>query len=338
MASEKSIFERLKALYTGEPEPEVPAINTSFAIVLLVIYTLVYVLPFYVSSTTRPSATLSRDAPSVIRGRIQSVTITCIICSVTTFVVLASVDDGSPLTTPIKALHKLGYFPIGLYESAKAVLLTAILFIGPLFEAGIAEGKWRDWVRLRGLAVTVKGWIGYRNYVAGPITEEILFRSASVPLLLLAKTSNTTTIFLTPIIFGLAHVHHFYEFRITHPHTPVVGAILRSLLQLTYTTLFGGYATFLFLRTGSLLSVILVHAFCNWQGFPRFWGRVTAGDVVLDPEQGELKRSEDKKMNNDGKLGILWSFGYYILLVVGAVSWWHFLWPLTESELALTKF
>jgi prenyl protein peptidase len=63
-------------------------------------------------------------------------------------------------------LHKLGYFPIGLYESAKAVLLTAILFTGPLFEAGIVEGTWRDWVRLRELNATVRGWIGYRNYVA----------------------------------------------------------------------------------------------------------------------------------------------------------------------------
>jgi prenyl protein peptidase len=81
-------------------------------------------------------------------------------------VVLASVDEGSPLFSPIKALHKLGYFPIGFYESAKALLLTAILFIGPLFEAGIAEGKWRDWIRLRGLNACIRGWIGYRNYVA----------------------------------------------------------------------------------------------------------------------------------------------------------------------------
>lgn len=123
-------------------------------------------VPFYVSSTTRPSPTLSRDAPSVIRGRIQAVTITCIICSITTFVVLASTDNEGPLVAPLKALHKLGYFPIGLYDSAKAVLLTAILFIGPLFEAGIAEGRWRGWIRLQGLNATIRGWIGYRNFVA----------------------------------------------------------------------------------------------------------------------------------------------------------------------------
>jgi prenyl protein peptidase len=173
--------------------------------------------------------------------------------------------------------------------------------------------------------------------VQGPVTEEVLFRSASVPLLLLSQTSNTAIIFLTPIIFGLAHVHHFYEFRISHPQTPVISALLRSLLQLTYTTLFGGYATFIYLRTGSLLSVILVHAFCNWMGFPRFWGRVTAGDTVMGPDVGEEKRSESGITTNSGRLSVLWTVAYYVLLCVGAVAWRKFLWQLTDSELTLTK-
>lgn len=169
------------------------------------------------------------------------------------------------------------------------------------------------------------------------MTEEILFRSASVPLLLLAQTSNGTIIFLTPIVFGLAHVHHFYEFRISHPHTPVVSALLRSLLQFTYTTLFGGYATFIYLRTGSLLSVILVHAFCNWMGFPRFWGRVTPGDTV-GPAVGERKRTEGVNASKHGKPNLLWTIAYYTLLIVGAIGWRKLLWPLTESESALTGF
>jgi prenyl protein peptidase len=140
------------------------------------------------------------------------------------------------------------------------------------------------------------------------------------------------------MIFGLAHFHHLYEFRITHPDVPLVPAILRTLLQLTYTTLFGGYATFLYLRTGSLLSVILVHSFCNWMGLPRFWGRVTAGDSLANSELGTRKRTEDRDPAPDDRLGILWSFVYYILLVAGAVSWWHYLWPLTASDLALANF
>ena len=175
--------------------------------------------------------------------------------------------------------------------------------------------------------------------IQGPTTEEILFRSASVPLLLLARTPTTTIIFLTPIIFGLAHAHHFYEFRLTNPHTPLIAAILRTGLQLTYTTLFGGYATFLYMRTGSLLAGIVAHAFCNWMGFPRFWGRLSAGETVMGPDVGEGKKSEDgKTLVQTGELRLGWTVGYYMLLVVGAVGWWKLLWPLTESISALTSF
>src|SRR5689334_16969362 len=86
--------------------------------------------------------------------------------------------------------------------------------------------------------------------------------------------SLVQTIFLTPVIFGLAHIHHFYEFRITHPNVPSAAAIARSVLQFSYTTLFGAYATFLFLRTGSLLAATVAHSFCNVMGLPRIWGLV----------------------------------------------------------------
>ncbi|EPE29698.1 hypothetical protein GLAREA_00858 [Glarea lozoyensis ATCC 20868] len=329
-------YSRLKSKILGEKEgPVKPPMDTNLAVGLLLVYTLIYVVPFYLSSTTRPSANLSRDAPSVIRGRIASVTTSCTICSIATFVILCTiVKDG----TFGAAFHAMGWYPIGILETVKAVGLTAVLFLGPLFEAGIVQGGWRDWIRLRGLSM-LSGWMGYRNIVAGPVTEEILFRSASVPLLLLSQTSNKTIIFLTPIIFGLAHVHHFYEFRITHPHTPVTAAFLRSLLQFTYTTLFGGYATFLYLRTGSLLAVILVHAFCNWMGFPRFWGRLTYdADTVIGPDVGDKKSEDAKQSVNDGSLGVGWTIVYYILLVVGAVGWKKLLWQWTASPSALTTF
>jgi prenyl protein peptidase len=66
----------------------------------------------------------------------------------------------------MQALHNLGWYPVGVEESVKAVALTATLFLGPLFEAGIVEGSWRKWIRVRGLNATISGWIGYRNYVA----------------------------------------------------------------------------------------------------------------------------------------------------------------------------
>ncbi len=144
------------------------------------------------------------------------------------------------------------------------------------------------------------------------MTEEVLFRSAAVPLMLLARTSTAQTIFLSPVIFGLAHFHHFYEFRISYPQVPAVAAVARSLFQLTYTTLFGAYATFLFLRSGSLPAICLVHAFCNSMGLPRLWGRVGTGS--------------------------LWStVAYYVLLVAGAAFWYRNLWTLTASPLAILR-
>jgi prenyl protein peptidase len=158
----------------------------------------------------------------------------------------------------------------------------------------------------------------------------MLFRSASVPLMLLAETSVTKTIFLSPIIFGLAHLHHFYEFRISHPQVPVSVALFRSLLQLTYTSLFGAYATFLFLRTGSLLAIFVVHAFCNCMGFPRFWGRVEPVSAGADHQMGK-----DAKPGETGEPSILWSVVYYVLLIAGAVLWWRNLGSLTKSAYEL---
>lgn len=138
--------------------------------------------------------------------------------------------------------------------------------------------------------------------------------------MLLAQTPVTRTIFLSPLLFGLAHFHHFYEFRVTHPDAPLSLGLLRSVVQLGYTTLFGAYATFLHLRTGSLLAIFVVHAFCNCMGFPRFWGRV-------DPEYYH----EDGSKAPVKPLNIIWSVVYYILLVIGAVSFYMFLGPLTKS-------
>jgi prenyl protein peptidase len=130
-----------------------------------VAYTLIYVLPFYFSATTRPSPNLSRNAPSVIRARIRSVTVSCIVCSISSFLVLLVVGENGHLSRSWDAVHHLGYLPVGLAETFNCLLLTATLFVGPLFEAGVVEGRWRDWIRLRDSDI-LSGWTGWRNLVA----------------------------------------------------------------------------------------------------------------------------------------------------------------------------
>jgi prenyl protein peptidase len=226
----------------------------------------------------------------------------------------------------------------------------------------VVEGEWRSWFRRDKFSESLGGWIGWRNYVAvstqlnapffvtdliliiyqGPLTEEIMFRSAIIPLHLLAEVSPGRIVFVAPLYFGIAHVHHFYEFWLTHPDTAVLAAVLRSLFQFGYTTVFGWYATFLYLRTGSLPAVILVHSFCNWCGLPRFWGRVEAGEP-LRPPLAKAKEDSDGSTSSsvfvaDGTLGMGWTVAYYIFLVMGAVAFGLTLWPLTGSYHALISF
>lgn len=241
-------------------------------------------------------------------------------------------------------------------DIVRSLILTAILFIGPLFERGIAEGEWRSWFKKAQISETLGGWIGWRNYVVvsvahlcymsrpankwmqGPITEEVMFRSAIIPLHLLARVSPGRIVWIAPLYFGVAHVHHFYEFRLTHPDTSIIAAALRSVFQFGFTTVFGWYATFVYLRTGSLISVIIIHSFCNWCGLPRLWGRVE-GEVPIVPSLSRGKEDSDRSLEYSyDQLGIGWSVAYYVLLVLGLIGFCCALWPLTESIHALANF
>lgn len=86
-------------------------------------------------------------------------------------------------------------------------------------------------------------------------------------------------------------------------------------------------------------AVIVVHAFCNWMGLPRVWGRVGGviieGGVVGGPVRG--KEDEDRDDHAEKDLGVSWTVAYYLMLLSGAMAWWRALWPLTESEIALVR-
>ncbi|KAL2271683.1 hypothetical protein VTJ83DRAFT_1054 [Remersonia thermophila] len=316
---------RLNPWHKDAPPPPPPPITPLAASLVLVLYALGYFVPFYLSPATRPSPTLSRDAPSVIRARVRSVVLSSLLCTAATYAVLARLGGSGPR----EALHLLGLWPLAARASLRALGLTALLFLGPLYGYLVVDRGWRDWLRLEPVKELWREWTAWRNYVAGPITEELLFRAASLPLLLLARCPPSAIVLCAPLTFGLAHVHHYYEFRLTHPRVPAAAALARSLFQLAYTTLFGAYASFLFLRTGSLLAVSAVHAFCNGMGLPQVYGRVEpAWDGDGDDDGGGGGRAGKRP-------SILWSVVYYVLLVAGAVLWYRNLWGLSESGNAL---
>ena len=178
-------------------------------------------------------------------------------------------------------------------------------------------------------------------------------------------------ILLTPLYFGIAHIHHFYEFTLTNQRTPLGPALAITLFQFSYTVIFGWYASFVFLRTGSLLAVVLCHSFCNWMGLPRVWGRVGC-EVLLDGEtargagitspaameqetiMGERSggaagrtSSHAKRMGQGpqvrfvdevGGLAVGWTVAYYGFLVAGAISFSQLFWVLTRSESGLVDW
>ena len=322
----------------SDEEIKAPLLSATTAASLSVGFTALYVLPFYLSSTTRPSPTLSRDAPSVIRARIRFVTLSISLATgITAYILYTRAYE-----TSWSVLHTLGIYPIAPLAIGRSILLTGLLFAGPLFEKAIIESGWRRWVSGKELHETLSSWIGWRNFVAGPFTEEVLFRSVIVSLHTHTRPllPVTTLVLATPLYFGIAHVHHFYEYTLTHPYTPTLPALLRSLIQFAYTTVFGWYATFIFLRTGNLWAVVLVHAQCNWLGLPRIWGRVGGVEVQGGVVGGPTRGKEDvdvRREDGEQRLGLAWTVAYYAILVAGAIVWGQALWPLTESDGALVE-
>jgi prenyl protein peptidase len=239
--------------------------------------------------------------------------------------------------TPLETLHLLGWWPVDVLAIVKTLLLCSILFVGPLFEGAIVQERLGTWLRGTKAIDTLSSWTGYRNYIVGPVSEELVFRSFIIPLHIMSNTSPSRIVFLTPLYFGIAHLHHCYEFVQSRPGQPVLQAVIMTLVQFTYTSLFGFFAAFVFLRTGSVYAVVAAHVFCNWMGLPRFWGplrKIVPPQRTVNPDGSESIQGRHKMV----PLAIQWTVAYYALLFAGAFGFYTALWPLTESNSALVTF
>lgn len=334
--------------------PPLPAISQQTAFLCEALFTVLFVAPFYLSTTLRHSPINSRNAPSVIRARTRAVGLVCVACTLITTYILVVHDHA----TSGEVLRFLGLWPAQLIDIAKVIGLVMVLFSCSLYELIIVDGDWRNWSPSAFKEGIWDSWIGYRNLLIAPIGEEVVFRSLTIPLFLLAKVSPTRIIFLTPLVFGGAHLHHLVEF--VQSRTPTgsryppaavwINGIAMSLFQFTYTSLFGFFAAFVFLRTGNLWAVIAAHSFCNKMGVPRLWGKVgqfDEFDVVpaeAKPIVNGTKRKGSHNISNPAakqvsrSLGIVWTYVYYILIPIGVSGFAKLLWPLTASKMALAKF
>ncbi|KAG5438274.1 hypothetical protein PCK2_000955, partial [Pneumocystis canis] len=234
-------------------------------------YAILYVFILYLPSTNVNLAT--RDTPETIWQRSRAVLCLCIFCGLTT----AWLTQPSYTKFLSHFFFILGMWPCRGRDIIQPLILIMCLFLGPLIKRlGLKRQSFllrRSTEPLSFSNDRIRYWIGLRNYVVGPFSEEFVFRSCMMPLLHQVSTLKTTI--TASLLFGVAHIHHLYEYYLSHPNDFKFGLLI-YFFQFFYTTIFGGFVTYLYLCTQNLWSIVIVHAFCNWMGFPQLFGPVEA--------------------------------------------------------------
>lgn len=139
--------------------------------------------------------------------------------------------------------------------------LTTLLFAGPLVQ--LVVGGRPEWQRRTALPPAA----ALRNWLAAPLVEEFVFRACLISFLLTAGARPAAVVWLSPLLFGAAHLHHAWE--LCRHKGQARGAAARAVaFQLCYSTVFGWLAALLFVRTRHLAAAVLPHAFCNFMGPP----------------------------------------------------------------------
>ncbi|KAG8214812.1 CAAX protease self-immunity-domain-containing protein, partial [Butyriboletus roseoflavus] len=211
-----------------------------------------------------------RDDPDVIRARLVAVSSATLVCCAIVLV-LASTQLGST-NDSWTALHTTVNYLGCTSTSMLPHLITPVLFLGPLyahFVRGTLPGQ-RNWSFQQDALSFLFSVAGLRNYLVAPITEEVVFRACVLAVYHLAQASRLRMIFLSPLLFGGAHVHHAWETynRYGRSTAALKRAAIGTAFQFTYTSIFGFYCSYLFLRTGSIFPPITAHIFCNIMGVP----------------------------------------------------------------------
>jgi prenyl protein peptidase len=85
-------------------------------------------------------------------------------------------------------------------------------------------------------------------------------------------------VFMTPLFFGVCHLHHLWG--LVQLYGLSARVVAMCLLQFLYTTVFGWLVTWILLATGSTLVAVLAHSICNMMGFPPF-GQMSRASIVL---------------------------------------------------------
>ena len=264
---------------------------------------------------------LPRDHPHTVKRRLASTAVVCLLAWLPACLLARSICSkqgslrfqkqsvdiapglGQQASNRYICLTSLGIRKEGFWAALTIPLcLTCTLFAGPLLLLAFDIG---DLPAHRQLFFTHRHWlVVFRDLVAAPVAEEWAFRACMIPLLSMERWSPGWVTAVTPLFFGAAHLHHVHEL-VKYQGYPLRQALVQAGFQLTYTTVFGWYASWLFLRTGHVVAPIGVHAFCNAMGFPQF---------------GRMARHRHRSI-------------FMVVLVGGVLLFAYCLGPLTHSSL-----
>lgn len=280
-----------------------------------------------------------RDDPRVIKSRMRRVGL---ITSINLLLVpwLQSTFSAREITF-MDAFLALGIIPAGyksdtfyfdvsnfVYDIVRALKLVCILYSGPLLDNVLYYLLVPDVAvteAFQDLKAELCSIWGLRNYVFGPATEELFYTCMLVNNFLLTSTDPVTykaILLLPPLFFGLAHLHHAWEMSTVGIYSNVQIAIT-TLIQMTYTTLFGVFTNFVYLRTGqNFWCCFAIHAFANYMGLPKMSALC---------EQFDLNRSTGFR----SLVSKFWKWGYVAMLLIGLVKFKGNMWELTDSRHAI---
>lgn len=217
----------------------------------------------YVGSLYIWRSNLNRDHPTTIKRRFLSVCCMMLLAPVFTHLLLKE-----EMLQKGDIYEYMGFRISGMLSAMFLPLfLTAILFLGPLTMHFIA-GTWKLYAEPMYWISSWQDLVWLRNHIMAPLSEEWVFRSCMMPLLLQCL-EPFTAVFTGPFLFGIAHFHHIHDMLVNG--RSLKSALFIALFQFSFTTVFGAYSAYLFLRTGHFCAPFVAHIFCNHLGFPNFF-------------------------------------------------------------------
>lgn len=113
-------------------------------------------------------------------------------------------------TTNVSVWEIMGFRIAGIAPAIIVpFLLTATLFLGSICSLAL-NGSLLTYAQPSYWIESVQNILWLRNHIVAPLSEEFTFRACMMPLLL-QSFSPKAAILLTPLFFGVAHLHHNIE-------------------------------------------------------------------------------------------------------------------------------